>query len=70
MIVLVSLIALLRYFLVSMIFRMVHPIPTSPFIQLNDFGTCSTFFVWFAYKLSCAHAYMRRLALRRDHGLV
>ena len=22
------------------VFRMVHPIPTSPFIQLNDFCTC------------------------------
>ena len=28
------------YFLVSMIFRMVHPIPTSSFFQLNDFCTC------------------------------
>ena len=27
--------------LVSTIFRMVHPIPTSPFIQLNDFCTCT-----------------------------
>ena len=26
--------------LVSTIFRIVHPIPTSPFIQLNDFCTC------------------------------
>ena len=42
MIVLVSLIVLLR--IVSTIFCMVHPIPTSPFIQLNDFCTCSTYF--------------------------
>ena len=40
MIVLVSLIVLLRGLPCSMIVRMVHPIPTSPFIQLNDFCTC------------------------------
>ena len=34
MIVLVSLIVLLRDFLVSTIFRIVHPIPTFPFIQI------------------------------------
>ena len=34
MIVLVSLIVFLRGFLVSMIFRIVHPIPISPFIQI------------------------------------
>ena len=50
-------------------------IPTSIFIQLNDFYTCSTYFSWFAliiiinaailrsyacvYKRICAHAYMR-----------
>ena len=33
-----------RDFLVSTIFRMVHAIPTSPFIQWNDFCTCSTYF--------------------------
>ena len=42
-------------------------IPTSIFIQLNDFYTCSTYLSWFAYKRSynirsyctiCAHAYM------------
>ena len=27
-------------------------IPTSIFIQLNDFYTCSTYFSWFAYKRS------------------
>ena len=45
-------------------------IPTSIFIQLNDFYTCSTYFSWFAYKRSynicsyaiCAHAYMRSAA--------
>ena len=39
MILLVSLIVLLGDFLVSTFFRMVHPIPTSSFIQLNDFYT-------------------------------
>ena len=52
-------------------------IPTSIFIQLNDFYTCSTYFSWFArinaaiihsyacayaYKRICAHAYMRSAA--------
>ena len=40
MIVLVYLIVLLRELLVSTIFCMVHAIPTSSFIQLNDFYTC------------------------------
>ena len=40
MIVLVSLIVVLRGFLVSTIF------PTSIFIQLNDFCICSTYFSW------------------------
>ena len=41
MIVLVSLIVLLGGFLVSTIFCIVHPVPTSSFIQLNDFCTCT-----------------------------
>ena len=45
MIMLVSLIVLLRDFLVSIIIRMVHLVPTSPFIQLNDFCTC----IWCGY---------------------
>ena len=40
MIVVVSLIVLLRGFPCFHDFRMVHPVPTSPFIQLNDFCTC------------------------------
>ena len=42
MIVLASLIVLLKGVLVFTIFCIVHPIPTSPFIQLNDFCTCIT----------------------------
>ena len=37
-------------------------IPTSIFIQLNDFSTCSTYFSGFAYKCSYAHVYMRSAA--------
>ena len=40
MIVLVSLIVLLKGLPCFHDFRIVHPIPTSPFIQLNDFCTC------------------------------
>ena len=57
MIVLVSLIVLLRGSLFPRFF--VWCIPTSIFIQLNDFCTCSTYFSGFVYKCSYAHAYMR-----------
>ena len=53
MIVLVSLIVLLNGFPCFHDFRMVHLIPTSPFIQLNDFCTCSTFFYG-----SCVYVYI------------
>ena len=46
MIVLVSLIVVLKGFPCFHDFCMVHLIPTSPFIQLNDF---CTYFLWFAY---------------------
>ena len=61
-------------------------IPTSIFIQLNDFYTCSTYFSWFVYKRSykyaatriymynrCYRAYARMrtcVALRLYHVLV
>ena len=53
MIVLVSLIVLLRGLLVSTIFHIVHPIPTSPFIQLNDFALVPH--ILFLHKCSYAH---------------
>ena len=34
-------------------------IPTSIFIQLNDFYTCSTYFSWFAYDNIRSYAYKR-----------
>ena len=44
MIVLVSLIVLLRRLLVPTVFHMDWSIPTSAFIQQNDFYTCFTYF--------------------------
>ena len=52
MVVLVSLIVSLKRF-VSTIFLMVHPIPTSPFIHLNGFCTCSTYLCGFAQLRAC-----------------
>ena len=57
MIVLVYLIVLLRELLVSTIFALC--IPTSPFIQLNDFYTCYIhIFVALRRKRSYAHAHV------------
>ena len=79
MIVLVSLIVLLKGFpCFHDFFCMVHLIPTSPFIQLNDFCTCSTYFLnkrfacTYTQRRACIHVHMRRLAiaLRLDHVLV
>ena len=54
MIVLVSLIVLLRERLVSTI---AWCIPTSPFIQVNDYYTCYTFFA-LRRKCSYTHAHV------------
>ena len=41
-------------------------IPTSIFIQLNDFYTCSTYFSWFAYK--CSYNIIRSYAYKRSYA--
>ena len=57
MIVLLSLIVLLH--LVSMIFHMVLPIPTSPFIQLNDFCTCIYMYMYMYIVYTCTCIFVR-----------
>ena len=44
-------------FLVSMNFCIVHPIPTSPFIQLNDFCTCVYSFMVITATMHLLHMY-------------